>query len=73
MLERGGRTRRSCWISYAICGVACLVDHDNGVPRAMAKASKKEGEGKHTSNINAFTENIAADSDKAFEMVTRRF
>jgi len=27
-------------------GVVCLVDHDNGVPRAMAKASKKEGEGK---------------------------
>jgi hypothetical protein len=27
-------------------GVVCLVDHENGVPRAMAKASKKEGEGK---------------------------
>jgi hypothetical protein len=26
-------------------GVVCLVDHETGVPRAMAKASKKEGEG----------------------------
>jgi len=27
-------------------GVVCLVDHETGVPRAMAKASKKEGEGR---------------------------
>jgi predicted transposase YbfD/YdcC len=27
----------------------------------------------HTSNINAFTEGVAADSRKAFEMVMRRF
>lgn len=27
-------------------GIVCLVDHETGVPRAMAKASKKEGEGK---------------------------
>jgi predicted transposase YbfD/YdcC len=27
----------------------------------------------HTSNVNAFTEAIAADSDKAFEMVMRTF
>ena len=27
-------------------GVVCLVDHETGVPRAMIKASKKEGEGK---------------------------
>jgi len=27
-------------------GLVCLVDHETGVPRAMAKASKKEGEGK---------------------------
>ena len=27
-------------------GVVCLVDHESGVPRAMAKASKKEGEGR---------------------------
>ena len=27
-------------------GVVCLVDHETGVPRAMCKASKKEGEGK---------------------------
>ena len=26
-------------------GVVCLVDHETGVPRAMTKASKKEGEG----------------------------
>jgi hypothetical protein len=26
-------------------GIVCLVDHENGVPRAMAKASQKEGEG----------------------------
>ena len=26
-------------------GVVCLVDHETGVPRAMARASKKEGEG----------------------------
>jgi hypothetical protein len=27
-------------------GIVCLADHETGVPRAMAKASKKEGEGK---------------------------
>jgi hypothetical protein len=27
-------------------GVVCLADHETGVPRAMAKASKKEGEGR---------------------------
>jgi predicted transposase YbfD/YdcC len=27
----------------------------------------------HTSNLNAFTEDIAADSDKAFDMIMRRF
>ena len=27
-------------------GVVCLVDHETGVPRAMCKASRKEGEGK---------------------------
>ena len=26
-------------------GIVCLADHETGVPRAMAKASKKEGEG----------------------------
>lgn len=26
-------------------GIVCLADHDTGVPRAMARASKKEGEG----------------------------
>jgi len=30
-------------------------------------------EAPHTSNINAFTEDIAADSDKAFDMIMRRF
>lgn len=30
-------------------------------------------EDRRTSNINALTEDIAADSDKALEMVTRRF
>lgn len=28
-------------------GIVSLVDHENGVPRAMAMASKKEGEGEH--------------------------
>jgi len=27
----------------------------------------------HTSNVNAFTEDIAADSDKAFDIIMRRF
>ena len=27
----------------------------------------------HTNNINALTENVAADSRKAFEMLMRRF
>lgn len=27
-------------------GIVCMVDHETGVPHAMAKASKKEGEGK---------------------------
>jgi hypothetical protein len=26
-------------------GIVCLADHETGIPRAMAKASKKEGEG----------------------------
>lgn len=26
-------------------GIVCLADHETGVPRAMIKASKKEGEG----------------------------
>ena len=26
-------------------GIVCLVDHETGVPRAMCKASRKEGEG----------------------------
>jgi len=30
-------------------------------------------ENTHTSNINAFTEAIAADSDKAFELIMRTF
>ncbi len=30
-------------------------------------------EDRHTSNINAFTEDVAAESDKAFDMVMQRF
>ena len=32
-------------------GIVSLVDHETGVPRAMAKASKKEGEGAHSSPL----------------------
>ena len=28
-------------------GLVCMVDHESGIPRAMAMASKKEGEGEH--------------------------
>ena len=50
-------------------GVVCLVDHDNGVPRAMAKASKKEGEGKDC-EIKAAQRMIENQSDLSNTLTT---
>lgn len=50
-------------------GVVCLVDHENGVPRAMAKASKKEGEGKDC-EIKAAQRMIENQSDLSNTLTT---
>ena len=50
-------------------GVVCLVEHDNGVPRAMAKASKKEGEGKDC-EIKAAQRMIENQSDLSNTLTT---
>ena len=50
-------------------GVVCLVDHENGVARAMAKASKKEGEGKDC-EIKAAQRMIENQSDLSNTLTT---
>jgi len=50
-------------------GVVCLVDHDTGVPRAMAKASKKEGEGQDC-EIKAAQRMIRGQSDLSNTLTT---
>jgi len=50
-------------------GVVCLVDHETGVPRAMAKASKKEGEG-HDCEIKAAQRMICRQEDLANTVIT---
>jgi len=50
-------------------GVVCLVDHETGVPRAMAKASKKEGEGKDC-EIKAAGRMIREESDLSNTLIT---
>ena len=50
-------------------GVVCLVDHENGVPRAMTKASKKEGEGRNC-EIKAAQRMIQKESDLSNTIIT---
>ena len=50
-------------------GVVCLVDHESGVPRAMAKASKKEGEGRDC-EMKAAQRMIENQSDLSHTLIT---
>jgi hypothetical protein len=50
-------------------GIVCLVDHENGVARAMAKASKKEGEGQD-SEIKAAQRMIESRRDLSNTLTT---
>jgi hypothetical protein len=50
-------------------GIVCLVDHETGVPRAMAKASKKEGEGEDC-EIRAAQRMIEGLSDLSNTLIT---
>lgn len=50
-------------------GIVCLVDHETGVPRAMAKASQKEGEG-HDCELKASQRMICRESDLNNTVIT---
>ncbi len=50
-------------------GIVCLVDHETGVPRAMTRASQKEGEGSDC-EIKAAQRMIRRESDLSNTMVT---
>ncbi len=50
-------------------GVVCLVDHETGTPRAMAKASQKEGEGKEC-EIKVAQRMIRGESDLSNTIIT---
>lgn len=50
-------------------GIVCLVDHETGVPQAMAKASKKEGEG-HDCELRAAQRMIRRERDLSHAVVT---
>ena len=50
-------------------GIVCLVDHENGVPRAMAMASKKEGEGEHC-ELRVAQHLIESQSDLTHTLIT---
>ena len=50
-------------------GVVCLVDHETGVPRAMVKASKKEGEGRDC-EMKAAQRMIENESDLSGALIT---
>ena len=50
-------------------GVLCLVDHETGIPRAMTKASKKEGEG-HDCEIKAAQRMICREKDLSNTVIT---
>lgn len=50
-------------------GIVCLVDHETGVPRAMTKASKKEGEGKDC-ELKAAQRMIGRESDLSNTLIT---
>ncbi len=50
-------------------GIVCLADHETGVPRAMAKASQKEGEG-HDCEIKAAQRMICRERDLSNIVIT---
>jgi len=50
-------------------GIVCLADHETGVPRAMARASKKEGEGKDC-ELKAAQRMIRKQSDLTNTVIT---
>lgn len=50
-------------------GVVCLVDHETGVPHAMAKASKKEGEGQDC-ELKAAQRMIESQADLSNTVIT---
>jgi len=50
-------------------GIVCLVDHETGTPRAMIKASKKEGEGQDC-EIRAAQRMIENESDLSNTLIT---
>jgi hypothetical protein len=50
-------------------GLVCLVDHETGVARAMARASKKEGEGKDC-EIKAAQRMIRREADLSHTVIT---
>ncbi len=50
-------------------GVVCLVDHETGVARSMAKASKKEGEGRDC-ELKAAQRMIHGESDLSNTLIT---
>ena len=50
-------------------GVVCLVDHETGTPRAMTKASKKEGQGQDC-EIKAAQRMIENESDLSNTLIT---
>jgi hypothetical protein len=50
-------------------GLVCMVDHETGVPHAMAPASRKEGEGEHC-ELKVAQRLIEAQSDLSHALIT---
>jgi hypothetical protein len=50
-------------------GIVCLADHETGVPRAMARASKKEGEGEDC-ELKAAQRMIRREKDLSHTVIT---
>lgn len=50
-------------------GIVCLVDHENGVPRSMAKASQKKGEGEDC-ELKAAQRMIGHERDLSHTLIT---
>jgi hypothetical protein len=50
-------------------GIVCMVDHETGVPHTMARASRKEGEGKH-SELKVAQRMIEEQSDLSHALIS---
>ena len=50
-------------------GIVCLADHETGVPQAMIRASKKEGEG-HDCELKAAQRMIRSQKDLSNTVIT---